>query len=67
MNITVFNERENTRTKVNFNGTKVVELLQQLGLNQEVFLVVRNHEVITEEEILNDNDKIELLSVVSGG
>lgn len=67
MNLTIFNERENTIQKIKFGGSKVAELLQQLKLNQEAFLVVRNNEVITEEEILNDKDKIELLSVVSGG
>jgi len=67
MYINVFNEREQTTTKVEFTGTKVKELLSQLNLNPEAFLVVRSHEVITEEETLQENDKIELLSVISGG
>jgi thiamine biosynthesis protein ThiS len=67
MHIGIFNEREQTTTKVEFAGTKVKELLQQLKLNPEAFLVVRNNEVITEEEFLQENDFIELLSVISGG
>ena len=67
MYIKIFNERERTTTKVEFTGTKVRDLLSQLKLNPEAFLVVRNSEVITEEEILQENDRIELLSVISGG
>ena len=67
MNITVLNEREHDTTKIDLQGKTVFDLLQQLKINPEVVIVVRNTEVITEDEILNDNDMIELLSVVSGG
>ena len=67
MYIEVYNERERNTLKVEFAGTKVKDLLSQLKLNPEAFLVVRNSEVITEEEILQDQDRIELLSVISGG
>lgn len=67
MYIEIFNEREHTTTKVEFAGKTVKNLLSQLKLNPEAFLVVRNSEVITEEELLQDQDKIELLSVISGG
>ena len=67
MYIEVFNEREQTTIKVEFAGTNVKDLLIQLKLNPEAFLVIRNSEVITEEETLGDNDYLELLSVISGG
>lgn len=67
MYIEIYNEREQTTEKINFTGTKVKDLLNQLKLNPESFLVVRNSEVITEEDVLQDQDKIELLSVISGG
>ncbi len=67
MYIEVYNEREKTTAKVEIVGTRVKDLLNQLKLNPEAFLVVRNSEVITEEETLQDQDKIELLSVISGG
>lgn len=67
MYIEIHNEREQTTTRLEFLGTRVKELLEHLKLNPEAFLVVRNNEVITEEEILQDQDKIELLSVISGG
>ncbi len=67
MNITVLNEREHTTQDVTLTGKTLIDLLKQLKINPEVVIVVRNNEVITEDEILNDNDTIELLSVVSGG
>lgn len=67
MYIEIHNEREHTTIKVEFARTKVKDLLSQLKLNPESFLVVRNSEVITEEDILQEGDKIELLSVISGG
>ena len=67
MIISVLNEREHTTKNIIFTGKTVFDLLKQLEINPEVVIVVRNNEVITEYEILNDQDKIELLSVVSGG
>lgn len=67
MYLEIFNEREQTTSKIEFAGTTVKELLTHLKLNPEAFIVVRNSEVITEGELLQDQDKIELLSVISGG
>lgn len=67
MNITVHNERERTTQQIEFTGKTVLDLLRELKVNPEVFLVVRNDEVITEDEKINDKDIITLLSVVSGG
>ena len=67
MELTVFNEKEQTTEQINFEGTKVSELLEQLGVNPETVLVLRKSEVIIEEETLQEHDFIELLSVISGG
>ena len=67
MNITVFQERENTIKKVLLKGHTVKDLLGQLKINTEAVIVVKNNQVITEDEILKDKDKLELLSVISGG
>ena len=67
MNITVFQERENITQKVSLKGHTVKDLLHQLKINAEAVIVVKNNEVITEDEILKDKDKLELLSVISGG
>ena len=68
MKISVQNERDSNNTKIiDFTGKTVLELLHQLNINKEAVLVIRNEEVITEDEELQDNDKLELLSVISGG
>jgi sulfur carrier protein len=67
MKITILTERTNTTETVSFKGKKVKELLKQLNINSETVLVVRNNEVITEDETLADKDRIKLLSVISGG
>ncbi|HIH11258.1 TPA: MoaD/ThiS family protein [Candidatus Woesearchaeota archaeon] len=67
MNIIIVDERTNKTKTVAFNGKTVKDVLQTLKINQETVLVVRNNEVLTSNENLNDKDKIELLSVISGG
>ena len=67
MEITIFNEKAGTTSEISFAGNKVNELLKQIDVNPETVLVVRNNEVITEEETLKDKDTLDLLSVISGG
>lgn len=67
MKIIVFNEREHTAKHITFKGSTIKDLLLQLNINPETVLVVKNNEVLTEEEKLSPKDKIELLSVISGG
>ena len=67
MEITVYKERENTTTTVLFSGKTILELLHQLKINPETVLVVRKSEVITEKETVEDKDRIDILSVISGG
>lgn len=67
MNITLFIERNNNTQNIDFNGITVRELLTSQHINPETVIVVRKGEVLIEKEILYDNDKVELLSVISGG
>ncbi len=67
MEIEIFIEKENRTNAVNFNGNVVMDLLKEIKINPETVIVVRSGEVLTEKEILFDKDKIELLSVISGG
>ena len=59
-------EKDSTTEKISFSGT-VKELLSKLEINPETVLVVRNDEVITEDEKLDDQDSLDILSVISGG
>ncbi len=63
--VNVFIERENKTEKIKAKNAK--EIMQVLNINPETVLIVRNNELILQEENLNDNDKIKLLSVISGG
>ncbi len=67
MEIDLFIERDNSTKNILFSESTVLELLRHLKINPETVIVVRNNEVITEKELLCDKDKIELLSVISGG
>ncbi len=67
MEIELFIERENTTQNIIFSGSTVSDLLKQIKINPETVIPVRNGEALTEQEILKDKDKIELLSVISGG
>ncbi len=67
MEITVTKERDRTTKKISFSGKNVQELLDFLKINPEIVIVTRNNEILLPEEKLKNKDKIELLSVVSGG
>ncbi len=67
MELTIFVEREGRTHHLQCTGTKVLDLLKQLQLNPEAVLVVRQNEVLTEKEELQEKDKLEILSVISGG
>ncbi|MEM7819453.1 MAG: MoaD/ThiS family protein [Candidatus Aenigmatarchaeota archaeon] len=54
------------KIKIKENST-VLDVLKKLELNPEIYLVKRKRELITEDEKLKNNDKIELIKVISGG
>lgn len=62
----VFIEKENKNVELVFSGTGK-ELCEKINIELETVLIVRNGEIITEDISLNDDDSIELLSVISGG
>ena len=48
-------------------SSTVLDSLKQLKLNPEIFLVKRDNEIIHENERLRENDRLELIKVISGG
>jgi sulfur carrier protein ThiS len=46
---------------------RVRELLKDLGLLSGTVMVIRNDELITEEDVVGADDAIEIRSVISGG
>ncbi len=45
----------------------VRELIKELNLSPESTLVVRNDEVLTEDEWLKEDDEVRVISAISGG
>lgn len=53
---------------VDIKGPKRVgDLLRDLNLVSEAFLVIRSDELVTDEEVLADTDQVEIRPVISGG
>jgi sulfur carrier protein len=65
--IRVFIERYYTENNIEFNGNNVRDLLNMLNLDPSRFIVVKNGEIVTEDDTINDGDYIKILDSVSGG
>ena len=62
----VFIERINKEKNIEFAGL-VSDLLTNLKINSQTVLVVRESELLTDVDVLENDDNIKILSVVSGG
>ncbi len=43
------------------------ELLQKLNLQPQSSIVIRNGDVITEDEFIEEDDEVEIINTISGG
>jgi sulfur carrier protein ThiS len=48
-------------------GQSIGEAIRAIGLYPESYLVLREGEIIPENEILRDGDTVKLIAVMSGG
>jgi len=62
----IINDREKTVKKLKFKG-KISQLLSKLDINPEVVLLKRNGALVTEMDIVNDKDELEIVRVIYGG
>ncbi len=62
----IYIESQNKNLELKFKG-KVSELVKKLKIIPESCLIIRNNELVTDDEKLKDDDDIKILSVVSGG
>ena len=46
---------------------KIKEILLEKGISLESVILVKNSKIVLEDELISNSDKLELLSVVSGG
>ena len=68
MQISVFFDRENRERVVDIGNNRTVKaLLESMKINPVTVIVSRDNNIITEDEKVNDKDKIRLFSVISGG
>lgn len=68
INVMVFVDRNNSNKAIELDNNSIVaDLLKKLSINPITVIVSRNNELILDDEKLNDNDEIKILSVISGG
>ncbi len=68
MQISVFYDREKREKTVEIGkNSSVKDLLANMKINPVTIIVSRDSNIITEDEKVNDKDKIRLFSVISGG
>jgi sulfur carrier protein ThiS len=68
MQINVFFDRENKEKTVEVDeNSSVKDLLGKMKINPVIVIVSRDNNILTEDEKINDRDKIKLISVISGG
>ena len=66
--VKIFVDRDNSNKSMELeNNSSVMDLLKKLDINPVTVIVSRNNELILEDEKLNDNDELRILSVISGG
>jgi sulfur carrier protein len=59
--------RNPSRTLELQGGRSVAKLLNELGLNRESVLVIRNGTLVAGDGFLGDGDEVEVRPVISGG
>ena len=60
--------RNPVRRELAIDGSlKVHQLLAQLNLNPESHIVIRNEELLTSHDLIENDEAIEIVSAISGG
>ena len=68
ININIFVDKENKTKSIGLEkNSTVLDLLKKMNINPVAVIVSRNNELILEDEKLNNEDDIKILSVISGG
>ena len=68
INVKIFVDRGNSNKTLELESNSIVaDLLKKLNINPVTVIVSRNNELVLEDEKLNNEDEIKILSVISGG
>lgn len=63
----IYIERINKKIHKNITNITVRDLLKELNINVEEVIVIKNNELVDEDEILENKDDVKIISVISGG
>ena len=63
----IYVESRDFKKNLSFGGKTVRQLMKALKLNSENFVISRNGEIVLEDGVLKDGDKVKLFPVISGG
>jgi len=63
----VYIESRDFNKGVSFKGSTVKQLMKELGLSSENFVISRNGEIVLGDEKLANGDRVRLFPVISGG
>ena len=64
----IYIEKENTTKQIKLEkNKKIKEVLKELRISLNSVIIVKNDTICLEDEKVSDEDKIKILSVVSGG
>ncbi|MBS3152837.1 MoaD/ThiS family protein [Candidatus Woesearchaeota archaeon] len=58
---------EKTNEYKDVEASTVKELLAKLKINPTTVIVIKNNELVSEDDKVSNKDEIKLLSVISGG
>lgn len=58
---------DNVENTIEFNGSTINDLLKELNLIEENWIITRNNNVLYIDEEINEGDSIEFHKVWSGG
>ena len=68
MKINIFIDRENISKNIILDENSIVsDLLKKLNMNPVTVIVSKNGELVMGSEKINEDDKIKIFSVISGG
>jgi sulfur carrier protein ThiS len=66
----VYIEKDDRSVNIKLSKSEILDgkkLLEKLKINLSSVILVKNDEVVLEDEVFEDKDDIKILSVVSGG
>ena len=61
-------EKNNENIKINLKKKEIMKnILKKLNISISSCIIIRNDEIILEEELVSNEDDIKIINVVSGG